>query len=190
MEHKITLPEIVLIADASYYNFIVNDVRKYYEKKLNRTLPVIDLTQFVTALALDAGIGKGNHETQLMWIYDEGETCLSCTQPADLPKELDGTAFRNMLGEFAFAGVPCSGMVSRENLFLDLLSIAADSAEVKKIIVIPHEEYGAKVTEALQKIEKKEIVEFAMAMRSNPKYDCKSLIFPLIHAFGIKGDEF
>lgn len=55
---------------------------------------------------------------------------------SDLKEELNGVAFTNQFGEFSFASVPCADMVSREDLYLDLLHIVLDSADVKKLILI------------------------------------------------------
>ena len=76
-----------------------------------------------------------------------------------LRKELNGVAFQSPYGEYSFASVPSEGMVSREDLFLDLLSIVADSADVKKMILVSfNEEYGKKVTDALNEVQGKEII--------------------------------
>ena len=54
-------------------------------------------------------------------------------------------------------------MVSREELFLDLVAIVSDSADVKRMIVVSfNEEYGKKVTDALHEVKGKEIIQFRM----------------------------
>ena len=76
-------------------------------------------------------------------------------------------------------------------LFLDLLSIVADSADVKRMIVISfNEEYGKKVADALNEIKDKEVIQFRMNEPDAPvKYKWEMLAFPVMQALGIKADE-
>ena len=112
-------------------------------------------------------------------------------KPADLTEELNGVAFSSQFGEFSFAGVPCEEMVIREELFLDLLGIVSDSADVKKLIVISfNEEYGDKVRIALNAVKEKEVIQFRMSEPDGVvEYHWEMLAFPLMQALGIKGDE-
>ena len=82
-------------------------------------------------------------------------------------------------------------MVSREDLFLDLLSIVSDSADVKRMIVISfNEEYGKKVTDALHEVKGKEVIQFRMNEPELPvDYKWDMLAFPVMQALGIKGEE-
>lgn len=59
MDEKIKLPEIVMLVDAAFLNFIVSDLKRYFENVLNRPLQEIDLSLLTTYLALDAGIEEG-----------------------------------------------------------------------------------------------------------------------------------
>ena len=135
-----------MLVDAAFLNFIVSDLKRYFENVLNRPLQEIDLSLLTTYLALDAGIEEGDNKVQLLFVYDQDSSNLVFCNPSDLKKELDGVAFSDQFGEFSFAGVPCVGMVTREELFLDLLQIVLDSADVKKLIVLSfNEEYDNKV---------------------------------------------
>ena len=150
-----------MLVDAAFLNFIVSDLKRYFENVLNRPLQEIDLSLLTTYLALDAGIEEGDNKVQLLFVYDQDSSNLAFCNPSDLKKELDGVAFSDQFGEFSFAGVPCEGMVTREELFLDLLQIVLDSADVKKLIVLSfNEEYGNKVTAVLNKVKEKEIIQF------------------------------
>ena len=79
----------------------------------------------------------------------------------------------------------------REELFLDLLGIVSDSADVKKLIVISfNEEYGDKVRIALNAVKEKEVIQFRMSEPDGVvEYHWEMLAFPLMQALGIKGDE-
>ena len=82
-------------------------------------------------------------------------------------------------------------MVTREDLFLDLLSIVADSADVKRMIVVSfNEEYGKRVTDALNEIKGKEVIQFRMNEPDTPlAYKWDMLAFPVMQALGIRADE-
>ena len=41
MDEKIKLPEIVMLVDAAFLNFIVSDLKRYFENVLNRPLQEI-----------------------------------------------------------------------------------------------------------------------------------------------------
>ena len=191
MDKKIKLPEIVMLIDAAFLNYVISDLKSYFEKMLNRPLREIDLSLLTTYLVLDAGISEGDNKAQLLFVYDKDSSKLLFCKPADLKEELNGVAFQSPYGEYSFASVPSEGMVTREDLFLDLLSIVADSADVKRMIVISfNEEYGKKVADALNEIKDKEVIQFRMnEPDAAVKYKWEMLAFPMMQALGIKADE-
>ena len=160
---QIKLSETVVLIDAAFLNFVITDMKGYFEKTLQRSLQEIDLSMLTTYLTLDAGITEGKNEVQFLFVYDKDSSHLVHCHPSDLEKELNGVAFQSPYGEYSFASVPSEGMVSREELFLDLLAIVSDSADVKRMIVVSfNEEYGKKVTDALHEVKGKEIIQFRM----------------------------
>lgn len=188
---QIKLSETVVLIDAAFLNFVIMDMKGYFEETLQRALQEIDLSMLTTYLTLDAGIVEGKNEVQFLFVYDKNSSKLQNCQPSDLENELNGVAFQSPYGEYLFASVPSEGMVSREDLFLDLLSIISDSADVKKIIVISfNEEYGDKVIMALNEIKEKEIIQFRMNEPQIPvEYKWDMLAFPVMQAMGIRADE-
>ena len=62
MNEKIKLPETVMLIDAAFLNFVIVDLKKYFENQLNRPLQQIDLSSLTTYLALDAGIMEGDNK--------------------------------------------------------------------------------------------------------------------------------
>lgn len=188
---QIKLSETVVLIDAAFLNFVVMDMKGYFEKTLHRPLQQLDISVLVTCLTLDAGITEGKNEIQFLFVYDQESSSLKHCHPSDLQKELNGVAFQSPYGEYSFASVPSEGMVSREDLFMDLLSIVSDSADVKKMIVISfNEEYGEKVSDALNKVEGKEVIQFRMNEPEFPVgYRWDMLAFPVMQALGIKAEE-
>ena len=188
---QIKLSETVVLIDVAFLNFVITDIKGYFEKTLHRSLQEIDLSKLTTYMTLDAGITEGKNEVQFLFVYDKESSRLQYCQPSDLQEELNGVAFQSPYGEYSFASVPSEGMVSREDLFLDLLSIVSDSADVKRIIVISfNEEYGKKVTDALREVKDKDIIQFRMNEPEFPvDYKWDILAFPVMQALGIKAEE-
>lgn len=191
MSEQIKLSANVMLIDVAFLNFAVTDLKRYFEQVLKRPLQKIDLTELTSYLALDAGIEEGPNEVQLLMVYDQESSELQHCSPSDLKEVLNGVAFKNQIAEFAFASVPCEEMVTREELFLDLLNIVTDSADVKKLIIVSfNEEYGPKVSDALKKVEGKEIIQFRMnEPDESVEYRWEMLAYPVMQSLGIKGDE-
>ena len=97
----------------------------------------MDLALFTMYLAMDAGLKGSDNDVQVLLVYDKQSGKLEHCLPSDLKNELDGVAFKASLGEFSFMAVPSEGFVSRGDLYLDLLQIVLNTAEVKKLIVVP-----------------------------------------------------
>lgn len=188
---QIKLSETVVLIDAAFLNFVILDMKKFFEMNLQRSFQEIDLSMLTMYLTLDAGVVEGKNEVQFLFVYDKDSTMLQHCQPSNLNTELNGVAFQSPYGEYSFASVPSEGMVSREDLFLDMLSIISDSADVKKMIVISfNEEYGDEVTMVLNEVKEKEVIQFRMNEPETPvEYEWVILAFPIMQALGIKADE-
>lgn len=197
---KIKLSETVMVLDVAYLNFVISDLKKYFEPLLKRSLQPIDLALFTMYLAMDAGITEGENDVQILLVYDEQSYKLQHCVPSDLKGELDGVAFKSPFGEFSFLAVPSEGFVSRGELYLDLLQIVLTSEEVKRLIIAPfNEEYGEEVEKTLKEFmdkvvtdqnSAKEIVYFRMEEPSSPvEYRWEMLGYPLMSALGIKSEE-
>ena len=177
---RIKLSETVMVIDAAYLNFVINDLKKYFEPLLGRSLQRADLALFTMCLAMDAGVKEGSNDVQILLVYDEQSGKLEDCLPSDLKSELDGMAFKGPLG--------------------DLLHIVLNSAEVKKLIVVPfNEEYGEEVENVLkesvvesagQKGNAKDIVFFRMEKPVTPvAYRWEILGYPLMSALGIRSGD-
>lgn len=173
---QIKLSETVMVIDVAYLNFVINDLRKYFEPLLGRSLQTVDLALFTMYLAMDAGLKGSDNDVQVLLVYDKQSGKLEHCLPSDLKNELDGVAFKASLGEFSFMAAPSEGFVSRGDLYLDLLQIVLNAAEVKKLIVVPfNEEYGKEVENVLREcalempdIKKRQKTLFISVWRSLP----------------------
>jgi hypothetical protein len=191
MEEEIKMAETVMLIDASFLNFVTEDIKKNFERMLNRELQEMDLSHLFTYLALDAGIVEGKNEIQIFFIYDKNSTQLVHAQPSDLEKELNSVAFSNEFGEFCFNTFQPEDMASREDLFLESMKVVADAKGVKRIIVLSYnEEYGDKVNDILKDVKEREIIQFRMnEPEDDINYRWEMLAYPVMQALGIRGDE-
>ena len=191
MEKYAKLSDTVMLIDAAFLNFVVSDVKKNFERMLGRSLKDIDLSELVSYFALDAGVGEGENNIQVLFIYDEESQKLLHCHPSDLAKELNDTAFKNYLGEFAFNSFQPEQLTTLDELYLESLKVIADAKEVKRLLIISfNEEYGEKVHDVLKKTEGKEIVQLRM---NEPEYHVdyrwEILAYPIMQALGIRGEE-
>ena len=185
---RIKLSETVMVIDVAYLNFVINDLKKYFEPLLGRSLQTVDLALFTMYLAMDAGVKGSDNDVQILLVYDEQSG------------KLDGVAFKASLGEFSFMAVPSEGFVSRGDLYLDLLQIVLNSAEVKKLVTVPfNEEYGKEVEDVLKeftaessgrKENAKDIVYFRMEEPEAPAVcHWEMLGYPLMSVLGIRSED-
>lgn len=197
MEDKVKFLENVILIDVAFLNVMVCSARKSLGAKLGRELPNIDLPAWLSYLSLNAGLRGDANEIQVVLLRDEGTHELKCCEPADLDS-LDGMACRTSLGEFTFSCVTPAGITSCEAMYLDLMNLALDSADVKQLMLVPfHPLYGDRVEEALRAFFKGRSAEecgkatyFVMEKPLAPvlcRYDF--ITYSLLQALGVKSDE-
>ena len=192
MEKKIKLAETVILVDAAYLNFMLVNLKGFLEQQVNRDLSVISMADLLTYIALDAQIQEGGKAVQVILISDDSTLKLQNAEPSDLKTELDGVAFKSTIGEFMFSTAFTEGLVSREELFLDVLEISLESEDVKKLVVLSFDdEYGDAVLDKINKEGlKKEIIQFRLReLTQKVAFKSENLVFPLMKAFGISADE-
>lgn len=124
-----------MVIGAAHLNFIISDLRKYLEPLLDRSLQRADLALSTMYLTMDAGVKEGSNGVQIFLVYDEQSGKLEDCLPSDLKGESDGMAFKGPLGELCSMAASSEGFVSRGELYLDLLYIVSNSAEMKELIV-------------------------------------------------------
>ena len=164
---------------------------------MGRKLPDVDLPAWLSYLALDAGLREQENEVEVLLVHTPAADVLKCCEPSDVNR-LNHQACRTPLGEFTFSSVTSSGLVSTEELFLDLMNLALDSADVKCLMLLPfHQVYGNGVEEKLagffkdkNEEERGKAVYFITEEPLSPVY-CRlePVFYSLAHAFGIKSDE-
>lgn len=192
MDKKIKLAHTIILIDAAYLNFMLINMKDFLEHQLGRKLEAVSMADLITYISQDAEINEGGKEVQVIFISDDSKFKFSHVTPSRLSNELDGVAFKSTIGEFIFSSVFTEGMVSREELFLDVLSIALDSKDVKKLVILSFDdEYGGEVMKKVNHEDvKQEIIQFRMRQpETKTKIKWDMLVFSLMKAFGVSGDE-
>lgn len=190
-DHKIEFPQTVMLIDAVWLNEAISELKKNFEQMLNRTLQDIDMAQFVLNLSLDASIPQDSKEVLVILVYDESTPKIDFCVPSILDSELDGVAFQDGEREFVFSSVSPEDMALREELYLDLLNIVGESADVQQMIVFPTEKTSQhEIHLALNEIKGKQITLFSI----NEPQKTYNLIwriaaYPIMQALGIRGEE-
>lgn len=195
MNQKVKLEDTVILIDTVFYNFLVTDIKNHFEKQLNRALEVIDLPTLTTYLSLDMGLCAGDNTVQLLWLYTKQISDLQFTKPSSLKSDLDGKAFQNEVGEFLMASVSTEDLVPIGELYVEVLQMALESENVKKIALIAdYSSYKDMLNEVLsdneEKLKEKEVVFFNMGEVQKMENVRKEILaYPLMQALGIKADD-
>ena len=196
MEDKIKFPANVILIDVAFLNEVVYGAKNFLEGKLGRKLPDVDLPAWLSYLALDAGLREQENEVEVLLVHTPAADVLKCCEPSDVNK-LNHQACRTPLGEFTFSSVTSSGLVSTEELFLDLMNLALDSADLNGNETVWDLYCGNRVEEKLagffkdkNEEERGKAVYFITEEPLSPVY-CRlePVFYSLAHAFGIKSDE-
>lgn len=195
MNQKVKLEDTVILIDTVFYNFLVTDIKNHFEKQLNRTLEVIDLPTLTTYLSLDMGLCAGDNTVQLLWLYTKQISDLQFTKPSSLKSDLDGKAFQNEVGEFLMASVSTEDLVPIGELYVEVLQMALESENVKKIALIAdYSSYKDMLNKVLSdnkgKLKEKEVIFFNMGeVQKMENVRKEILVYPLMQALGIKADD-
>lgn len=183
-------PNVIFIdgdyADRAAFYLSVN-----FERMLERRIPKADLCHWLDCLALDGGI-KGDAGTlQVFFVHSAANHSLDNFKPSDYDTELDGIAFRDAIGEFSLvAAAPDETLVEPGTFFLDLLSLVADSADVKNLMVVPAEgDAYTRSRDLLRRVDGKDITLFSMDPQPGGGLRQQMLGYSLMSALGITSEE-
>lgn len=197
MEDKVKFSKNVILVDVAFLNQIVYHAKRVLGERMECEFPKIDLVAWLGYLSLDAGLRGSDNEIQVILVHDEATHELNCFEPIDLDG-LNAMGCRTALGEFVFSCVTPARITSCEALYLDLMNLALDSADVKCLMLVPfHPLYGDRVEDGLRNFfEGKDeeqcsrAVYFVMEKPLTPVLARWDLIInSLAQAFGIKSDD-
>lgn len=191
MESKEKWSENIIIADADYIDNVAFDLTVNFERMLGRRIQKADVSKWIDCVALDGGLREGDHETQLVLIHSKDKASLDNFAPANFADELNGKAFRDNLGEFVINAFPTEDITTKEEFFLDVMSMVCAQKDVKRVMLIPNaEKYYDSVRMALKSVDdEKRITVFAMQPMPGGNFRQEILGYSLMAALGINGEE-
>ena len=191
MESKEKWSENIIIADADYIDNVAFDLTVNFERMLGRRIQKADVSKWIDCVALDGGLREGDHETQVVLIHSKDKASLDNFAPANFADELNGKAFRDNLGEFVINAFPTEDITTKEEFFLDVMSMVCAQKDVKRVMLIPNaEKYYDSVRMALKSVDdEKRITMFAMQPMQGSNFRQEILGYSLMAALGINGDE-
>ncbi len=161
-------PSSVIVVDTQFLDQFCGLIREDFSRNNNRELPLVDFAEVLCVLVMIMKkMGKMHSEHfQVVLPYEAGNEAFNHLTPSHFIPDLDGKAFVDSMGEFAFAAVSSEKMAEYGDFFLDILQVTIEHPEVKEIMVIGNE---LEITEDLQK------------MLLKPEAKEKSFYFPLIN---------
>ena len=110
--------------------------------------------------------------------------------PGDYATELNGQAFSDNLGEFVISAVSEESIASREELFVSTMQLGCAAKEVKRLILIPDEQYFDSVRQALRRADSdRHITLLAMQPMPGGQFGQEILGYSLMSALGIRSEE-
>lgn len=194
MEEAMKFEESVMWVDVAFLNRVIEDLKRNFSRMLKRELRVIDFSDLVAYIALDAGLSSDpQNKVQVLLIHDDLSERIVHTQPALVEKELNNVAFKSGLGEFSFYAFRSEGFVSKEDFLIESAKVVLAEKEVKQFWIVA--EPDRKAYEALQAIldseeaRSKKMLSFCMSEPSLKTVKWELLGYPVMQALGIRSDE-
>lgn len=189
--HSTKLSENMILVDADYIDKVAFDLIVNFERMLGRRIPPADMARWLDCVALDGGIREGDNQVQVILIHSKQNKKLENFIPTSYEAELNGKAFKDHLGEFLISALPVESMVSKDDFMADVLAVAVNHKDVKRIMVVPDtEKHYDLVRHALRYApDDKRITVFAMQPMQGGNFRQEILGYSLMSALGISSDE-
>lgn len=183
----------MILVDADYVDKVAFDLIVNFERMIGRRIPKADMARWIDCVALDGGLRRGDHSTQVVLIHGKQRREMDNFAPGNYATELDGKAFRDNLGEFCISALPVEdGMTTANDLLIESLEVISNSKEARRIMVVPNaEEAYDRVRETLRHVddEEKRVTVFAMQPMPGGNFRQEILGYSLMQALGIRADE-
>lgn len=192
MEEEKKIPETFMLVNASYLDFIVNDVKTNFERILSRSLPGLDLVSFLVYMSMDAGAQTEQSGTDVLFLSDMPGVIIRNSVPEDLKGELDGKACMTEVGEMSFSFSNTEGFTSLKELYSDTVQHLCKIKGLKRICLVASDSEMDEMKDLLLKSKSKnvDIVLFRMDHKeSDSALKHELLIYPLLKAFGVRSEE-
>ncbi len=182
--------ESVILIDADHLDSVAFDLTVNFERMLNRRIPQADLCHWLDCVALDGGLRPGGNKVQAHFIHSKDKGELKYFSPSNFKDDINGLGFEDNLGRFDLFAFPVEEVVSKDEFFLQSLTMLADAKEIKQLMVVGDvSAYGQQMKKICAQTDGKDITLFAMEPMTGRGFAQEILGYSLMSALGISGDE-
>lgn len=191
MEQTLDFANTVIIIDAGHLDMVVGEISTRLAADLGRDIPKLDVALFLETLLLDAGLeAEEERSSNVLWIHSSECGGMKNVLPSDFDKDFTDTAFRGPMGEFTFNSFQPEGVVDYRELFMESLTLAAESDRVKRLIVVGDEmNLMERMRKAVEK-RKAEVMFFGLVpSRDEKMLSHSTMAYALLRAMGLEADD-
>jgi hypothetical protein len=196
------MTENVILVDADYIDSVAFDLTVNFERMLGRRIPKADMPQWIVCVALDGGLkpmadvadgSRTQQETSVVMIHEKATEELNCFAPGTLAA-LQGQAFSDALGEFAFECHPVEPLTTKADFMLDALQTICRQKEVHRVMVVAAADLYDSVRTTMGRLGEEEmgtkrVTVFTMEPQMGGNFRQEILGYSLMAALGIRSDE-
>ena len=181
---------MVVLVDADYLDRVAADLTLNFGRMIGRNIAKADLCHWLDCVLLDGALRPGHNEVQVHMLHAKQKAALEHFQPSRFDEDLNGLSFDDNLGHFSLFAFPVEDVVRSDEFFLQSLTMLADAAEVKKLLVVGDtQSYGKGMVDICQNTDGKDITLFAMEPVMGQGFKTEILGYSLMSAMGISADE-
>lgn len=181
---------VVVLVDADYLDRVAADLTLNFGRMIGRSIAKADLCHWLDCVLLDGALRPGHNEVQVHMLHAKQKAALEYFQPSRFDEDLNGLSFDDNLGHFSLFAFPVEDVVRSDEFFLQSLTMLADAAEVKKLLVVGDtQSYGKGMVDICQNTDDKDITLFAMEPVMGQGFKTEILGYSLMSAMGISADE-
>lgn len=181
---------VVVLVDADYLDRVAADLTLNFGRMIGRSIAKADLCHWLDCVLLDGALRPGHNEVQVHMLHAKQKAALEHFQPSRFDEDLNGLSFDDNLGHFSLFAFPVEDVVRSDEFFLQSLTMLADAAEVKKLLVVGDtQSYGKGMVDICQNTDDKDITLFAMEPVMGQGFKTEILGYSLMSAMGISADE-
>lgn len=181
----------VILIDAAFAVRFCGDLRAHFEAKTGRALAAFDFAELPPLLALCADRSEPT-DYSVVYVYDAADRATLPTIPGSPDELLDGVAFLDQMGEFAFSAISNERMVAVDEMFVQVLAdVYVDNENIDVLITFGDSRtQDERIGDALKAVKCSDVVNYSLSPApANAKYATKNPIYPFAMMLGLTADE-
>ncbi|MDD6668077.1 MAG: hypothetical protein PUE54_00270 [Bacteroidales bacterium] len=181
----------VILIDAAFAVRFCGDLRTHFEPKTGRALAAFDFAELPPLLALCADRSETT-DYSVVYVYDAADRVSHPTIPGSPDELLDGVAFLDQMGEFAFSAISNERMVAVDEMFVQVLAdVYVDNESIDVLITLGDcSTQDERIRDVLESMKCADIVNYSLRSASaDAKYVTNNPVYPFAMMLGLTADE-